>query len=341
MAVATHIRTFDYYRLAGAFAIIVLHLRMQPRPWLSIVNAAVPMFALLSGFFTVQRLPEGAFPLGSAIGRRAARLLVPYAFWTVIYWILNNVCFDLIVHGRGFHWPAMRDFLRMVFLGAAAPHLWFLPCLFYAQVIVLCGLRMCRRWRLDERGFLMLVICVALGGALWLPGATSAVFTGYLRLYFFRLLLFFCLGGLYACYAPAVVSHMKWHQPLLWLLPMCAALGWWFLVAGIAWGLIWSHLLIVSALFWWALVREYRGGQSHGSPAGRCNKTVAGLAKMTMGVYLVHVLFTTMANLVGERMGIVPFALWPGLMVAACVFVVSLASVWLAGKVPVFRRVMA
>jgi surface polysaccharide O-acyltransferase-like enzyme len=341
MSTTTHIRTFDYYRLAAAFAIIVLHLRMQPCPGLNIVNAAVPMFALLSGFLTVQRLPEGAFPLGSAIGRRTARLLVPYAFWTVIYWILNNVWFDVIVHGKNFHWLAMRALLRMVFLGGAAPHLWYLPCLFYAQVVVLCGLRMCRLRRLDEHVFLMLALCVALGGALWLPGATSTVLTGYLRLYFFRLFLFFCLGGLYACYAPAVVSHMKGHQPLLWLLPLCAALGWGFLATGIAQGLIWSHLLIVSALFWWALVRECRGGQSHGSPAGRWDKTVAGLAKMTMGVYLVHVLFTTMAYVAGDKMGVVPFALRPGLLVAACVLVVSLASVWLAGKVPVFRRVMA
>lgn len=340
MAAIPHIKAFDSFRLMGAFAIVVLHLRMQPCAGLRIVNAAVPLFALLAGFFTVMGVKPDPFPLGRAIRQRVSRLLVPYAFWTGAYWILNSVLFDAVFSGQPFHWPTIGEWIRIVTLGAAGPHLWFLPCLFYGQALLLFGLWLCRRTRLDERFYVVCVLLIALGCSLWLPGRTSATLTGYLRIYFFRLLLFLCLGGMYAYGMPWVLKQRMGHGPLMLLLPMGVAVGWILLAVGTAKGLIWAHLLIVSALFWWGVIGAYRAQHASRSSAGRYDIVLAEMAKCAMGIYLAHVIFTTMANVAGRKMGLAPFSLALGLLIAACVFAVSLASVWMAGKVPVLRRVL-
>ena len=189
-----HILWFDVFRILSVYAVIVIHLPiMDVSPWVSWVHSAVPMFALLAGYLSVRGGLAHDFSLKTVVRQRAERLLIPYLFWTASYWILNNVCLDCWFSRQMIVWPSFEDWLRILLLGGAGPHLWFLPCLFYGQVLLYFGLWGCRRLRVGTGLFLTGSFFLVLGCCLWLPGKTSESILGYLRIYFFRLFLFLLL----------------------------------------------------------------------------------------------------------------------------------------------------
>jgi surface polysaccharide O-acyltransferase-like enzyme len=92
---------------------------------------AVPFFFVAAGYFQGSRLAGGS-PNARAIWSKAriARLLPPYAFWTVVY-VGVGVVRALCMGGQIPRWNA----LSVIFLGGADPVLWFLPALLYSGLI--------------------------------------------------------------------------------------------------------------------------------------------------------------------------------------------------------------
>ncbi len=83
---------------------------------------AVPLFFLISGFVLELNYRE-LFHYSTYFKRRAARLIIPYLFWSLFYWV------------GIFHYPLFSiNFLFALLVGSASYQLYFIPTLiiFYA-----------------------------------------------------------------------------------------------------------------------------------------------------------------------------------------------------------------
>jgi hypothetical protein len=113
------ITLFQYYRIAAAFLIVMIHQQFwKPCSFVNgLENCAVPLFACLAGY-----LYKGG------LLKKVPRVIIPYLLWAVIYFVANNLILDVFVRRESFEFPGLKPWL----LGGTACHLWFLPCLFAA-----------------------------------------------------------------------------------------------------------------------------------------------------------------------------------------------------------------
>jgi hypothetical protein len=102
---------------------------------------------------------------GKFAARRARRLLVPWAFWSAAY-IVVDVLLSLR-YGHAWWTPFHRS---MIFKGGSF-HLWFLLYGFAASLVVLCGLRACE----GSRARVAIPLAAGLGALLVLFGTTLNV----------------------------------------------------------------------------------------------------------------------------------------------------------------------
>ena len=141
----------DLLRGIAAFGIVGCHLSLAPRTaggeWVTVLcDCGVGVFAAIAGWLMgrgghkehrehreYRGMAEG---LGYA-GRRAKRLLPTYFFWSGVF-IAATCAFDLILDGGRLNpkYGTVGFWIRVIFLGDASTHLWFLPCLLYAQVVM-------------------------------------------------------------------------------------------------------------------------------------------------------------------------------------------------------------
>lgn len=140
--------SIELLRILGAFGIVMFHLNS---PGASIGYGALPMFIYLSVFFA---LNQGARqPWKAFVQTRLNRLLVPWAFWSLVF--LGLKIAQAQIEGR----PIRSEFNWWHLATGPAIHLWFLP--FIAAVSV--GLRAI--WwaivQLDKMVVLGVSICLA------------------------------------------------------------------------------------------------------------------------------------------------------------------------------------
>lgn len=119
-------------RFALCYAVILLHITDPPTlPWqrltVAACNAAVPFFFITSGYFN--RIEPGS-SLGAVV-KPAWRLCVIYAVWLMIY-------YGFIAVESGAR-PSIHA--RDLIDGGRAYHLWFLPALAFATMLVGLGFR--------------------------------------------------------------------------------------------------------------------------------------------------------------------------------------------------------
>ena len=193
------ISLFQYYRIAAAFLIVMIHQQFwKPCGFVNgLEGCAVPLFACMAGY-----LYKGG------IAKKVPRVIVPYAIWALIYFLANNVLLDVAVKGLRFEVPGLKSWL----LGGTACHLWFLPCLFIAfvmkslmfEVLGLMFKKSSISYNLKHQTSNVLLLLLAIATQFF-PGETSSTLLGYCRIYFGRLLLFFALGG----FIRAQTSNLK------------------------------------------------------------------------------------------------------------------------------------
>lgn len=111
-------------RFLGAFGIVLFHVK---GPGAAFGYAALPIFIFLSVHFCL-RLSEGQ-SLQTLMQRRAARLLMPWLFWCVVFAVLKSQ--DALMSG-GSIWDEFA--LWMIGTGPSI-HLWFLPFIAAASLI--------------------------------------------------------------------------------------------------------------------------------------------------------------------------------------------------------------
>ncbi|WP_428937872.1 acyltransferase [Fontivita pretiosa] len=115
---------FDSVRLLASIAIVWAHSpRSDQIMWLQVLGVfGTSFFAAASVYFLAQGLRRDADrTLGRYALSRARRLYVPFLVWSIVYLIFRNLCRALITHKPTVQVTAMN------LLAGGETHLWFLP----------------------------------------------------------------------------------------------------------------------------------------------------------------------------------------------------------------------
>lgn len=309
------ITLFQYYRIVAAFLILMIHQQFwKPCGYIGgLENAAVPLFACMAGY-----LYKGD------LLKKVPRVVIPYFIWAVIYFFANNLVLDVFLRHNPFVFPGLKSWL----LGGIACHLWFLPSLFVCFAARSLLQKLIITNNLQTTMTINLFLFTLGVASQWLPGETSFSILGYCRIYFGRLLLFFALGGLICVVTSSLQPQLAnrtnlfaIHYPLFVKIMGGGAimLGFANLALHFIPGLAFQPILFVVGLMLLAV----------GFGEFKIPRFVGDLASATMGIYLIHVLFTSAANVVLAKVG---HAMLPGYVAlllmlalfAACYFVVRL-----------------
>lgn len=289
------ISLFQYYRIAAAFLILLIHQQFwSTGPFMAgLKNAAVPLFACMAGYLYKKGL-----------SRKVTRIIVPYLCWAVIYFVTNNVFFDTVVKREPIVIPGLKAWL----LGGTACHLWFLPCLFVAYAVT-SALSNIKR---QTSSLVLLLVAIA---TQFLPGETSASLSGYCKIYFGRLLVYFSIGLLLQSLLNSTRSSDSSRPNTLLVVGGggLVMLGLSNLCGNLLSGLVTQPLpLVVGCVLLAVGVGEFK-----------LPKFVERVASATMGIYLVHVLLTSATNVVLAKCGHPQLPMALGLSLAMALFVFS------------------
>lgn len=312
---------FQYYRIAAAYLILLIHQQFWALPSAMgrLTGAAVPLFAAMAGFLFAGTLKRGD-DVKTILLKKVKRILVPYAVWAVIYWVANGVVLDVLVKHEPLSIPGIRSWL----LGGTACHLWFLPCLFLSFAVYAFGIGMIGRVERVSRvrGMMAFDVVVLVLAVLsqFIQESTSATFAGYVKIYLGRLVLYFALGHLLAL-GFKLIDGTK-VSVRLWIGVVLVVVG--CLNVAFDWmqGLVSNPLLLVMGLLIVAKVAY----------AVKVTCWITKMAEASMGIYLIHVLFTSGANFALQKMGHATVSPIIGLPLALILFALSYLSVRVLSK---------
>jgi surface polysaccharide O-acyltransferase-like enzyme len=114
----------DFIRFLGAFLVVLAHIqnwgtgpKWAETFYYTISRVGVPLFFLISGYLLLSK-QEG---LGAFFRKRAARIIIPFLVWSIIYDVQNSQAFAEV--GVTFE-GILRMFVRIL-RGPREGHLWF------------------------------------------------------------------------------------------------------------------------------------------------------------------------------------------------------------------------
>ena len=267
----------DLLRGLAAFVVVLIHTPVPPSDTvkpvlLDLLPPANAVFALMAGFFMLEGLRKQA-DLRAWLKSRLHRLVVPYLLWTVAY-VLLNLAFDgLSRKASTFAVMDGRGWLNVLLCGGGATHLWFLPTLFYAQILLFLGWKIGRQ-RLGERASASVAAVVGLCVLCAYPAIGD---TFYLRKLAFMVGYVF-LGGLMVIGSPWFASQRVRIMAISASVLACMGL---LRVLDMGAGVLFIDA--VRAVLWVLLARSIwmTNPSRLVSSAGACS----------MGIYLVHIVF--------------------------------------------------
>ena len=279
----------ELLRGLAAFGIVGCHLALEPRTECgyavgSYCDMNVGLFAALSGFLMSTK--DAWFDY---VWRRIRRLVPVYFIWT-IFFVLFGFAFDWLVrHGINPKWHRDGFIWRVVFLGDASTHLWFLACLLYAQVLASAIFRVFEflpRCFWLVVGFCCVMMAVPVGG--------------FFGCYFLRLFGFLLTGyGLAACiaYRKRIPSRMMLGVAVL------VALVHWF-GRGFCGGFILDWLLVCPILF--LFTDEGDDKIDDASWLVRMSRYVG---ETSFGVFLIHPVVAASIGFLVRRLAQTPYGM--------------------------------
>lgn len=313
----------DLLRGIAAFGIIGCHLSLSPRTVggdlvTALCNFNVGVFAAIAGFLMCGGKLESDWLTYAK--KRSRRLLPTYMLWSVVF-VLAIAVFDLLFDGGQLN-PRYRTvgfWERVVLTGGSSPHLWFLVCLFYVQVLLRPFLKVGNaKWN----G----VVWIMLGG--FMIGASVAS-DNWFGLYPLRLLAFLMTGyGLGCCYHAGLLDFYVKRSQVAW----CVAAG--ILVAHvmarrIAPGFIRDWIAVGPVLV------AFLGIAFNGARMARAAEV---LGATSMGVYLIHPLITRGLSVIVARCTHSPYSAY----VVVCDWILSWVFAFIAAlvlrRVPIVKR---
>lgn len=314
--------SLDLLRGIAAFGIVGCHLSLSPRTEggalvTSLCDFNVGLFAALAGFLMCG--VKGWREYASYIKKRVLRLVPTYLFWSIVF-LAFTAAFDLMLDGGRIHprYFTGEFWLSVLFRGGSAAHLWFLACLFYAQVLMalLFG-KFNRQWQ----GVLWVII-----GGVVLYGAVRI--GGWYGTYPFRLFAFLMTGyGIRLLVIPNIDKIKRFSGLIL-------------AVAVTALGLHVAMRGVVPGFYrdWVAIFPVLVGVASVEVKSVRVRKVAAVLGATSMGVYLVHPLVTRGLSFLVTRQVAAPYSASVVIGEWVVAWGISMVGAVLMLRMPVLRK---
>lgn len=299
----------------AAFGIVGCHLGLSQRTpcgeWVTaLCDFNVGLFAAISGFLMIY---EGE----GYLKKRAERLLPTFLVWSAFY-IVAIAAFDLVLDGGRLNerYFSASNWLNVIFRGSAATHLWFIICLFYAQVSFAYSMRILGKLISSDTQIKCLI-----GLASVVLLYCSIAWQNWWCLYPIRLMSFLLLGYLIKdivkidCFWPSLVSAglmMVVHLGMRSSMP----------------GFLRDYLLVVPVILLFTSSRF------------KSNRTFEFLAVTSMGVYLIHPLFARTMSFVVTRLISPPYNVFVVVMDWIFIWLLSIVVVVLILKFPMIMRLV-
>lgn len=315
----------DLLRGVAALGIVGCHLCLSPRTdggnlVTALCDFNVGVFAAVAGFLMRRSDNTGQIGFVAYVAKRAKRLLPTYFFWSLVF-VLATVSFDLLFDGGHLNhkYGNVPFWARVVFGGDASTHLWFLVCLFYAQVVL---------WR-SFRGY-----CGMRSGVMWfvLGGITivgSVMIGGWFGRYPLRLVAFLMTGyGLSCCLSKEGIEFFKRCKAMVWCIAIVALVAH-VMSRGIAPGFVRDWFAVLPVLMAFVMLDAW---------SERFGKIAAFLGASSMGVYLIHPLITRGLSVVVTRLVQPPYSAQIVLADWVVAWALSLGAAYALGRLPVVRR---
>ena len=309
----------ELLRGMAALGIIGCHLSLSPmtdgaKALNLFCDMNVCLFASISGWCLAESglrrsISDESFM--SYVLRRAKRLLPLYAFWSVTF-LLLGVLFDIFVqHQINPKLQTGRFYLQVLLMGDASTHLWFLICLFYAQVIlklITCTVRLRNGWLYLVAGLFIMT---------WASQCGNNWFTRYPVRLFAALVSGYGLWGI----QKESVRNMKLH----WIIPLVLVIciiHW--LVRGTVPVFIPDLItgLVILQCAIWARLPE------------RLSRTAEFSGRTSLGVFLVHPAFAVGIGVVVQRLFTGPFGVGVFLCHWLLTWFASIAMVLILQRIP-------
>ena len=130
--------TIEIFRLVSAILVVVIH----TEPFFDInfhlgilfqviTNIAVPFFFCISGYFISMKIREKE----NYIKNYSIKILKLYVFWSIVYFSYDFFYERIYIKGYSFLY-AVASYLRHFIFSGSHGHLWFLPALICAVVLL-------------------------------------------------------------------------------------------------------------------------------------------------------------------------------------------------------------
>lgn len=341
----------DLLRAFATLAVVILHLAGSQMGAVAVSSSAwgvfnlydglvrwcVPVFVMLSGMFLLD--PKRGLPLSKLLFHNALRILVCLVFWGGVY-----AAAEYLLDGGRLTWAGVGNALLGALRGNTHYHLWFLYMilgLYLITPILRAFVRGASRG--DFHWFFLLAFLFAsllpTAFRLW-PNATHIV-----KIWYDRLAVQTVLGyvGFYvAGYYLKEYTLGRLAEAVIYVLGVLGAVAtvWGTRVLSLRSGGLddtlygyFSPNVVCFAVAVVVLFRYVLGVSDERSRRQR----LGGVARIAFGVYLVHDLFLMLLRHFGvTTLSFAPVASVP--VLAAGVFLCSLAVAWLISKIPFVGR---
>ena len=312
----------DLLRCLAAFGIVGCHLSLPERTeggWLvtSLCDYNVGLFAAVAGF--LMDGVEGAGELMGYVNKRACRLLPSYVMWSVVF-LLMTIVFDLLLDGGQVNprYHTVQFWISVIFLGGSATHLWFLASLFYAQVLTALAFGVFNE---TKHGVLWMLLGAGLVHA-------SVNLGNWYGTYPIRLLAFLVTGHGIGVLIKNRIEVLRSHSPLL-LAAAAAALVLHVCLREAAPRFYLDWLFVGPVLIAFAAL-DFK--------SERVTRIATFLGATSMGVYLVHPLFTRALSVVVAKCIPAPYTATVVISEWSLAWLLSLAAAFLLSRLPLARR---
>lgn len=312
---------FAYYNFFCLVLVAYGHLLHEPSGFVMtrIGRLVIPLFSILAGFSWGGLLRRTR---GEGLIYGLKLFLLPYLFWSIVYMLLNDVVLDCFIRHAEFA-VSLPDVVYNLLTGHSALHLWFLITLVYVSIAITCLYRVSHgsKW-FNFVVVGMLVLSIVLPEMNFM--ASSNRYVEYFHTWFFWLLPGFCIGTI-ASFLKAKAYEKWWIKGVL--APILGLLGVVMLFWGRGRGLelpLACALLVVALAF----------------PRVQAPGWMLVAVPYSMGIYLVHALFTSSTNVALRLTPEQPMSeclAWP---IAVAVFFVAWFAVWVMRKIPVIKNLV-
>ena len=338
----------DLLRCVAMLAVIVLHVsgaQLASVPVSSgtfqvlnlydgLVRWCVPVFVMLSGMFLLD--PKHSMPFSKLFFGHILRIAVALVVWGTAYALYTQV------RTTGLSWQSVLTALNRVLLGKTHFHLWFLYMiigLYLITPVLRAFVRGASRGDFHWFFLLVFVFAYLLPTLLRLrPSQTISLYVSNLDIHLVLGYVGYYVLGYY-------LKEYTLSRPAEYLIYLLGILGAVITVGGTAWlsqrqgalvQTLYSYDSPNVALMSVAVFVFFRYVLGVSEERSR-RQRVSGVARVSFGVYLVHIFFLNLL----QHFGFTPLSFYPALAIPAltlAVFLCSFAAAWLLSKIPFLGR---